>query len=326
MQRCTDCGYSNRSGVHYCTHCGKAVAASTSSIGGPTTLVAAAVLAIGLLAFLTIRPVASTQSPEETASPPLSALHGAVAADEGSLPPVEGVELTSGEDAVNPVREPDEAASATMAPDVGMDEAGMPGDVVNETAATNDAVHGAKAPEEVVHGASALENAPVVAGGATAQATPGLDPSLASVDVIDTRASELMTPAASTPASSLVPQVAPTPVEPGRVRHAADGDRPSAHSPARRPAQHLPEASSSVHKRAAVERSSTRSDVAPVRTKARDSWRTQLRSEIEACDGNFIVRTVCVERAKLRHCTPANAWGDVPECPVPPMPELATFN
>ena len=57
MQRCADCGHPNRPGVRFCTHCGKPAAASEATTKGPTAVVAVAVLAVGLFAFLNIRPM-----------------------------------------------------------------------------------------------------------------------------------------------------------------------------------------------------------------------------------------------------------------------------
>ncbi len=274
MQGCTDCGHSNRSGVHFCTHCGKPVVASGASLSGPTTIVAAVVLAIGLLAFLTIRPVASTQSAAETFPSPPSALQDAAAADDGAAHDAQASEH--------------QLALPAPAP-------------------------------------TSLEPAEQAADGSTAQvdAMPGLDPSLASLDVIQAPSSELMTPASSS-ASPLVLQAAPALSGQARALDAAHEERPSV-LPVRPPAQRSPVASSPVAKRATVE-SGAQSDGAPARAKARESWLRTLHAKIEACDGNFIVRTICAERAKMRHCTSADAWGEVPECPAAPPTELATFN
>lgn len=259
MQCCTDCGHSNRSGVHFCTHCGKAI--SGSAVARPTAVVAAMVLAVGLVAFLTIRPVAQ---PRDSAEAPASTL----AVQEPASTP--DIEVADAAEATNPL----EAAMQS-----GGDSTG-------------------------------------------AVATPGLDPSLADRDAIAAPSSELMVPAVSSAGSSLELQAALALAEPAAAHDPVGA--PDPHAP--RPHAQLPPPATPAARRAALDSVPARSAAASPRPIARQSWLASLRAEIEACEGNLIVRTVCAESAKMRRCTSASAWGKVPECPAARLPNLATFN
>ncbi len=303
MQCCTDCGRSNRPGVHFCTHCGKPIAASGGSLGSPTGMVAVAVLAIGLLAFLTIRPVDGTQPSTGSASSP-TARHELVDGGEALHRATAQVEVLAGDD---------ESPDATSAPD----------DAVHENRGET------SEPPSVDAGAPDPSAGSPAGAAAPAALAPGLDPWLASVDVVEALASEWTMPAASPPGLPFTLRTAPALagpahafVEPAHAR--ADADAPAFDT--RPPPKEPRPASSPLARQATVDGGRVRSDATGARAKARKTWLTRLRAEIEACEGNLIVRTVCMESAKMRHCTSANAWGEVTECPAARLPELATFD
>lgn len=318
MQCCTDCGRSNRPGVHFCTHCGKPTAASGGSLGSPTGMVAVAVLAIGLLAFLTIRPVDGTQSPAGPFVSPPAAQHELVAGGEGLDRATAQVEAAAGDD---------ESPDSRRAPDDAVHEK------LGELAAPPFAVAGA------------LDSAPQSLAGTSAWAgnAPGLDPWLSSIDGLETLSTgwTLSTPsprgspftlrtaqALAGPAHPF-PERAQASAAPAHASAAAAQAQDGADTQAldaRPPPQAPAPASSSLAKRTAIDGGRARGDAAPARAKARRAWLSRLRAEIEACEGNLIVRTVCTESAKMRHCTTADAWGEVTECPAARLPDLATFD
>jgi len=86
--------------VRFCTHCGKPAAASEATTKGPTAVVAVAVLAVGLFAFLNIRPM----GPREAKT----------AAIEVAMPVVGSPALP----AADPAPAPAPAPAADPAPDV----------------------------------------------------------------------------------------------------------------------------------------------------------------------------------------------------------------
>lgn len=86
-----------------------------------------------------------------------------------------------------------------------------------------------------------------------------------------------------------------------------------------------PQPSSSPAKHAAVDPAPS-PGTASLRSPQRAEWLVRLRAELDACEGDLIVRTICRETAKFRHCASADAWGRVPECPAARLPDLANFN
>ncbi len=253
MQSCAGCGRPHRPGVHYCTQCGRPTTASQAGLRGPTGVAAVVVLSIGLLAFLTIRPIVprSTTSAIAVVAPVLQA-HEPPTPERGALASGSVVDIVDS--------------------DVGANAS------VRETATS-----------DVAQAVSATEVLPVPATvDAALQAAQALlgDPAPA----LDDPASALDDPASA---------------------HKAAPARPS------RPA--LP-SSSSPARHAALDATPARR-VAKLPATAGRSWLGTLRAELEACDGGFIARTICRERAKFRHCGSADAWGEVPECPAARVPE-----
>jgi hypothetical protein len=54
----------------------------------------------------------------------------------------------------------------------------------------------------------------------------------------------------------------------------------------------------------------------PPAPRSEPEWYAGLKDELGRCNGkgNFISRTLCEQKAKLRFCTQGNQWGKVPEC------------
>lgn len=134
MPRCADCGHPNRPGVRFCTHCGKPAAASEAATKGPTAVVAVAVLAVGLFAFLNIRPMAPHEPKTATvqvAMPVVESPGAATNAPPALEPPAEApgaaaavpvIELSREPAAALPASDPSrEAAAALPAPDFAPD-------------------------------------------------------------------------------------------------------------------------------------------------------------------------------------------------------------
>ncbi len=279
MQSCAGCGRPHRPDVRYCTQCGRPTTASEAVLRGPTGIAAIVVLAIGLLAFLTIRPIVprSTTSAVAVVAP---ASVGATA-----KPAV---------------------AQAVRATEV----LPVPATVDASLQATQ-ALLGEAAP-------TSFDPAPVALGSATAAldpATAALDPAPAALDpapaALDT------TPAAFDPTSPALDGGVPALGDPAP----ALDDPASAHkaAPARPSRPALPP-SSSPARHAALDPTPARR-VAKRQATAGRSWLGTLRAELEACDGDFIARTICRERAKFRHCGSEGAWGEVPECPAASVPK-----
>ncbi len=66
----------------------------------------------------------------------------------------------------------------------------------------------------------------------------------------------------------------------------------------------------------AVMPSAPASNPAPVAKPTGAAWLDALRADLAACQAEgLFTRVVCQERARWRHCEPAQAWGSVPECP-----------
>lgn len=68
MHLCAGCGHSNRPEAWFCTHCDRPILASDAmEAPAPTSIVAIVVLAVGLLVFLTIRPMTPDEANERSA-------------------------------------------------------------------------------------------------------------------------------------------------------------------------------------------------------------------------------------------------------------------
>jgi len=251
--------------VHYCTQCGRPTTASEAVLRRPTGIAAVVVLSIGLLAFLTVRPIV----PRSTTSA------------------VDVVQAMSATEMLPVPATVDAALQATQA-------------LLDDAAPTS------------------LDPAPAAPGTATAALDPAaialdpaavaLDPSAAALDA---------TPAAFGPTSPALDGGVPALGEPVP----ALGDPASAHKAASaRPSRSALPPASSPARHAALDPTPARR-VAKLKATAGRSWLGTLRAELEACDGDFIARTICRERAKFRHCGSQDAWGEVVECPAASVPE-----
>lgn len=124
------------------------------------------------------------------------------------------------------------------------------------------------------------------------------------------------------------PRSLPEPLTPGRARPAPPAPAKPAVAGPRRPA---PIAASSPSRTRAPEPTDARDRagkrVAAESTRARPDWYRALRGALAACESDpLLARIVCRESAKLRHCTPANAWGQVAECPRARVSDATNFN
>src|SRR5690606_35780952 len=106
MQHCIDCGHANRPGMHFCTHCGTALVVPREGLRSPPAVVAAAVLLVGQLAFLTIRP----DAPSDPVANPVANLAASAA----------GQAQSASSDGPGPTRAAD--AFASLAPAEGDSE------------------------------------------------------------------------------------------------------------------------------------------------------------------------------------------------------------
>lgn len=296
MQACADCGHTNRPGVPFCTQCGRRVA-SGATAGRPTSIIAAAVLAIGLLAFLTIRPMGSheTTAAVATASEAVTTTETLKISEQMTMP-----EATTMPEAVT-LPELEALPESTVLPE--STATPEPAETVPEVPSFASPLATPAAPA-VSQPAQELE-----AAGPSVSAHPSPAPSLSPREPSSSPRESLSSPRDSLPSPRESP---PSPLEPSS-------------SPAR--ASSLPPVpSSSQAKHAAAVGRAPSVHGSTVRPPERASWLRKLRAELDACEGNLIVRTVCAETAKLRYCTPADAWGEVPECPAARLPDLATFN
>lgn len=295
MPSCTDCGHAHRPGVLFCTQCGKP-AASPEMTGEPTSIVAVVVLAVGLLAFLSIGPMMPRQATNAVATAPAPRT-GAV-----SVPDRGNGEADAGIDQAVPLPHPEEPPSATAA-------------VLDPRATVP--VEAAMMPAEaavIPGGAAAVPGgAAAVSGGAAV--APGEEAAPREVVV-------------AAPGNATTPRVMPAAPETAHstrereARRATSVGAPERVSPA---PPRAPSPSPLRARYAAVDSPSSRGS-AMARPTERGSWLRELRTELDACQGNFIARTICREKAKFRHCAPAGAWGEVPECPSERPPDLAILH
>lgn len=310
MQRCPDCGHSNRPEVRFCTHCGKPEPASGTITTGPTTIVAVVVLAVGLLVFLSIRPVTPRQA-------------GTVAV--GAPAQIVGPSDASG---VARVERSDAAALPVVTPTEATAEAIAPiGAVADVQAVAARAALAASLP--------AIDSAVPPSTGTTTPVEPPPAPDSAmsasgpAPDVPDSgqlvlpAADPLAMPASPSPPAPRQHVAGPAQHEesasrahvwPPSVSASASASAPSSPSPAlSSPAEHAADGAAPARRVASRPGRSAR-------------WLNQLRAELAACEGDFFTRTICREKAKFRHCAPADGWGKVAECPAAALPGLANYS
>lgn len=315
MPSCTDCGHAHRPGALFCTQCGKP-AASPEMTGEPTSIVAVVVLAVGLLAFLSIGPMMPRQATNAVATAPVQRMEAVSIPDRGNGEADAGIERAV------PLPHPDEPPSSAAA-------------AVLEPPATAP-VEAAMMPAEaaVVHGgaAAALGEAAVVSGGAAvvpggAAVVPGgaaAVPGGAAVPGEEAAPREAVVAAPGKATPRAMP-AAPEPAHSTREREARRATSVGAPERASPAPPRAPSSSPLRARYAAVDSSPSRGS-AKARPTERGSWLRELRTELDACQGNFIARTICREKAKFRHCTPAGAWGEVPECPSERPPDVAILH
>lgn len=374
MQHCIDCGHANRPGMHFCTHCGTALVVPREGLRSPPAVVAVAVLLVGQLAFLTIRP----DAPSDPVANPVANLAASAA----------GQAQSASSDGPGPTRAAD--AFASLAPAEGDSElrpatAGA-GSVVQHLSERTDPASNREPTQTDPLASHAVAHASSAGADASAQRRPiadddrdsvhawadaahevqaeppqpqtfdGADSGHASAVPADAderlvapmaspdsaAQAELVLPASASAMTTRALQVVPgsedarafdgaparhaepsgSPVAPRAKSAAAAGatrlpDAASKDGPARAASPPAPSSGKRVAD-AASHRAGTHPQVG--------GWIQRLRTALDACDGNLIVRTVCEEGVKMRYCTSANAWGKVDECPGALLPDLATFN
>jgi len=310
MQRCLDCGHPNRPGVRFCTHCGKPEPASGATAKGPTTIVAVVVLAVGLLAFLSIRPI-----------PPRQAVTTASSAPAQIVEPLDAA-------AVARVESSDAADALVAAPTAVTEESLASIDAVSsldalipsaELAQPSPAADPAEPPSAT--STAALVEAPATFDSPMSASSPGSEV-LGSGELVLPAAAPLAMPAAP-------PPLAPRQHVAGPPLHRDAASRPHVPAPpASPPHSESPPVSSALSspaRHAAVDAAPARR-IASRPSRQPVGWLNQLRAEMAACEGDFLARTICRETAKHQHCESANAWGTVPECPAARLPDFANFN
>ncbi len=321
MQSCAECGRSNRPDVRYCTQCGEPMSAPQAAPRGPSWRVSLAVLSIGVLIFLTIRPIAPHSTTVAAGATPAQQGHalrqptpGAV--ESRSVSGGDGVSPDTPVRAENPSGAPAMHASETLFVPAILGAALETTQRLLEAAATPLD----PAPATIDAAVISFDPAPT-----TLDAAPSLVDAAAPDSVV--AASEIIEPAAldasrfdATRAASDSAPLALGDAEPAALGNAAPAALGNAGPPVRKavPARapsHARSPSSSPSRHAALDAASA-GRVAKLRTAGGGSWLGALRAELEACGGDFIARTICRERAKFRHCGPRGAWGDVPECPA----------
>lgn len=309
MQRCADCGHPNRPGVRFCTHCGKPEPASGATAKGPTAIVAVVVLAVGLFAFLSIRPIAPRQAGVAVSDAPAQIVEPSAAT---------GVAVVGSSDAADvPVVVTAAVTAESRAP---IDAVSDVDDVTASAALGQPSPAPDFNPPALATNTGSLPEPPLSLDSAMRAPSPGSEV-LGSGELALPTAAPLAMPASPAP---LAPRQHISAVLDKDAASRAHASPPPASTPAPEPSPPLP-ALSSPARHAAVDaaparRSASRSSRQPA------SWVNELRAEMAACEGDFLARTICRETAKHQHCESANAWGKVPECPAARLPDFANFN